>query len=108
MTRRATRAFRSRRRPRTLCRRLCCVVVDARDARACVSTHISAVRRRAVTVAVLHLRPFAAFRRCFAVAVLLSLLLLLCAKRSFARAWRRCGGVVTCASVAVSLACVVE
>jgi hypothetical protein len=30
-----------------------------------------------------------------------------CAKRLFARAWRRCSRVVTCASVAVSLACVV-
>jgi hypothetical protein len=72
------------------------VCVDACDARGCMST--------------LRLGCRASFCVCvpcgihslFAVAVLL-----LCAERLFARAWYRCGRVVTCASVAVSLACCV-
>ncbi len=64
-----------------------------------VLLYVSAFRRRRVVL--LHVRP-SRRHSLFAVAVLL-----LCAERlfKFAREWRRCRRVVTCATVAVSLAC---
>jgi hypothetical protein len=84
---------------------------------------VSAVKRR--RVAGLHVRSLrlcvAAYSCCVVLVLSLLLLLLLLlllfaivvvvvvfAGRLFGRAWRRRCGVVTCASVAVSLACRVE
>jgi hypothetical protein len=86
-----------------LCHSVSTAGVDACAARGCVST----LRQGCQTsVALLFcvcvprgIHPL------FAVAALL--LVLLCAERLFERAWCRCRRVVTCATVAVSLTCVV-
>jgi hypothetical protein len=62
--------------------------------------HVSAAQHR--RVAVLLVRPL---RQSLAVCSCCVVIVVLCAAHLFSRAWYRCGRVVTCVTVAVSLAC---
>jgi hypothetical protein len=109
MTRRAARAFSSRLRlPRTLCLR-CGVCVDARDARGCVST--LRLGCQASSYCCSACASVAAFTRCLQLLCCCFCCCCCCCccvpSACLHRAWCRCGRVVTCASVATSLACVV-
>ncbi len=81
---------------------LLCVWTPVMRAAVCL-LYVSAVKHRRVDV--LHvrlLRHSLAVCSCCDVVVVA----VVCTERLFGRAWRRCRGVVTCASVVASLACV--
>jgi hypothetical protein len=77
-----------------------CVRMCACDARRCVSS-------KSLLSNIVVLR-FCMCIPCCIHSVFAGAVLLLCVERLFERAWRRCRRVVTCASVAISLACIVD